>query len=66
MTEDRSKAFWAKCQCGHIWAAAYYPTPVHLMAKILKSVACPKCGERKKVYPAKQDDGVLQEPTEAA
>lgn len=63
MTEEPSKPFYAKCgQCSHIWPAAYYPVDLTTFAKITKSAACPKCGERKRVFIAKQEDGILQEP----
>lgn len=63
MSDQATKAFWVKCEpCGHVWAAAYYPLELSLFARIAKSSVCPKCGERKKVTIAKQDDGVLQEP----
>lgn len=60
-TGDR--AFWVKCEpCGHIWAAAYWPMEVALFAKIAKRGSiCPKCGETKRVYVAKQADGKLLE-----
>lgn len=57
------KAFWVKCEpCGHVWAAAYFPMDAMKFARIAqRHAACPKCGERKRVYVAKQDNGVLKE-----
>lgn len=56
------KAFWVKCSpCGHIWAAAYYPCEMAKFAKIMKKIVCPKCGETKKIFMAKQNAGVLNE-----
>jgi hypothetical protein len=59
--DEATKAFWAKCQCGHIWAAAYYPLDMAKFATILMRCTCPKCGERKRITPAKQDNGKLLE-----
>lgn len=65
MSEAR-KPFWAKCgDCSHCWAAAYLPMEMKACAKLLMRAACPMCGGRK-VFIAKQDDGVLQEPAESA
>jgi DNA-directed RNA polymerase subunit M/transcription elongation factor TFIIS len=62
-TADHSKAFWAKCgPCGHIWAAAYYPCDLAKFGRIIGRCGCPKCGERKRVFLAKQDNGTLLEP----
>lgn len=64
MSEDR-KPFWAKCgECSHCWAAAYLPMEATACAKLLIRAACPMCASRK-VFIAKQHDGVLQEPVGA-
>ena len=63
MAEDASKALWGKCEdCGHIWAAGYYPIDLAQLAKIVgQHSTCPKCGGRGRV--AKQNDGeLLEEP----
>lgn len=60
--EDRSRAFWVRCDaCNHCWAAAYYPAPAAIVAKAALGAMCPKCAS-KKVMVAKQDRGVLMEP----
>jgi hypothetical protein len=60
---DASTALWAKCDtCGHCWPAAYYPLELDALARVLKNCACPRgCGSRPVL--AKQDDGVLKEPS---
>lgn len=64
MTETR-KPFWIKCgACNHCWAGAYVPIELSKFVKLGKAARCPMCGEGKKLYPAKQDDGVLQEPAD--
>jgi hypothetical protein len=61
---ERSLAFWAKCGgaggCGHCWPAAYYPAPLHEVAKIMAKAFCPKCGHGVPMV-AKQSGGVLEE-----
>lgn len=60
---EATKPLWAKCgACSHCWPVAYLPMEIMKFASIAKSPRCPKCGERKKVFAAKQDDGVLKEP----
>lgn len=64
MSDLGDKPFWAKCwSCEHIWPAAYLPMEMAKAAKVLRAATCPKCGERKRVGVAKQDDGKLLEPT---
>ena len=61
MTDDRSTPFWAKCRsCAHCWEAAYYPSDMRKLCRILARAACPKCGEPKPMI-AKQDNGKLLE-----
>lgn len=56
--------FYAKCvECKHIWIAAYTPMNLTVMAKLIKQLHCPMCGaDAAKITPAKQCNGVLQEP----
>jgi len=62
-TPELNKAFWAKCgECQHIWPAAYYPYDLAKFARVVARSVCPKCGEDKRVFIAKQNDGVLLEP----
>ena len=62
MSEPR-KPFWVKCgACNHCWPAAYVPMELSKFAQLGKAARCPMCGEAKQLFPAKQDDGVLQEP----
>jgi ribosomal protein S27AE len=50
-------ACWLKClPCNEAWKAADLPMEMGELAKLLKKQKCPKCGERKKVVLAKQDD----------
>lgn len=64
MSDDETKALWAKCSntaCGHIWAAAYYPLNMARLSQIIgRHSRCPKCDEPGLL--AKQDNGVLKEP----
>lgn len=57
------KPFWAKCEpCGHIWPCAYLPMDMKDSAKLMKKLHCPMCGaDAKRITPAKQNDGVLNE-----
>jgi Zn finger protein HypA/HybF involved in hydrogenase expression len=61
--DTERKPFWAKCQeCGHIWPCAYTPMMMTAMAKLLKGLCCPSCGaDSKRITPAKQSNGELQE-----
>lgn len=56
--------FWAKCcECSHIWACAYLPMNLTEVAKLVKTLHCPMCAAGSdKITPAKQTNGVLQEP----
>lgn len=68
MTENAeagSKPLWAKCNdCGHTWAAAYYPGAMDRIFRIMEKHAdCPKCDG--KGYLAKQKNGVLLEGGDA-
>lgn len=67
-TNNTKKAVWARCpECGHCWAAAYYPVPLADLGKIIaKHCDCPKCDSPGVI--AKQQDGELIEPapTEAS
>lgn len=36
--------------CRHEWAAAYLPMSMDKVATILGRVACPSCGETKRIY----------------
>lgn len=66
MSEER-KAFWAKCgTCSHCWPICYLPMEVMKAAALMKSAACPSCGERKRITVAKQKDGRLQEEATAS
>lgn len=57
------KPFWAKCRaCSHCWPAGYLPMEATAFCKIAMRAYCPMCGEGKP-WIAKQDNGVLQEPT---
>lgn len=63
-TPEASKGFWVKCgACAHCWVAAFYPGNGLRFSRTARanSRACPKCGH-KKVWVAKQNDGVLLEP----
>lgn len=59
---DTKRGFWVKCSaCGHTWIAAYLPMELHKFAKVAKA-NCPMCAAPpKKVFVAKQKDGVLME-----
>lgn len=61
------KPLWAKCvKCALCWPIAYLPMNMKLFAKITKGgFRCPRCGDAKPVV-AKQDNGILQEPDQAA
>lgn len=68
MTESQSsrreekRPLWAKCECGHIWPAAYLPMEMSAAGKLLKGLHCPKCAAPpSKIHIAKQDNGVLKE-----
>lgn len=62
-TERAARPFWAKCSdCGHCWPVAYLPMNMTAMAKLGKAARCPM-GCRGKPLVAKQDNGVLNEPT---
>ena len=62
--EPGDKPFWAKCtKCSHCWAAAFLPMDIRTLAKVTRNVRCPRCGSPKPVV-AKQDNGVLQEPSQ--
>lgn len=63
MSEPR-KPFWVKClDCSHVWAAAYVPMEVSKFCKAVGKLHCPNCAAgAKRITPAKQDCGVLQEP----
>lgn len=34
--------------CSHLWIAAYLPMRMALIAKLMKGIACPKCGASSK------------------
>lgn len=59
--DEASKPLWAKCkECGHCWAAGYYPMEASKFADIVSGHSmCPKCGAAG--YVAKQHDGELLE-----
>ena len=59
MTAMGTTPFWARCECGHTWVAAYAPMDLAKFAKVVGRATCPKCAETKKIYLAKQDNGVL-------
>lgn len=61
---EAREPFWAKCvECRHIWACAYLPMNLTQMSKIVGSLRCPMCAaDSTKITPAKQHNGVLQEP----
>jgi Zn finger protein HypA/HybF involved in hydrogenase expression len=65
MAEDKpeSKPFWVKCDdCSHTWSPLSLPMEMRKAAKIMKlHNKCPNC-RSKKVFVAKQTNGVLQEP----
>ena len=48
MTDDRTeerRPMYAECMdCSHVWAAAYIPMPLAVIAKVLHDVHCPSCG----------------------
>lgn len=56
------RGFWVKCSaCKHTWIAAYLPMELNKFAKVAKA-SCPMCAAPpKKVFVAKQKDGVLME-----
>lgn len=64
MENEERKPFWAKCKpCGAIWEAAYLPMNLTDFGKLAQHLHCPKCGaDARKITPAKQTDGVLEEP----
>lgn len=40
---------WVTCEpCAHTWRIAFLPMDMAKLAKLMKGVACPKCGERDK------------------
>ena len=41
---DEKKPFWAHCECGHKWVAAWTPMPMDRMGRLLISLRCPMCG----------------------
>lgn len=58
-----SLGFWLKCRkCAHCWIAAYIPMGATKFDRATKGARCPKCADGKPVV-AKQDCGVLKEPT---
>lgn len=61
---DARKPFWVECgKCRHQWSAAYLPMEVSVFAKVAKA-SCPMCGNGPKgILIAKQNDGVLTEPS---
>lgn len=62
---ETKKPFWAECgKCRHQWAAAYLPMEVAAAAKLMMQARCPMCGHGPKgILIAKQNDGVLTEPS---
>lgn len=64
MSEAR-KPFWVECgKCKHQLAPAYLPMEMSLFAKATKASRCPMCGNGPKgILIAKQNDGVLTEPS---
>lgn len=66
MTDEPKKPFWAKCgDCAHCWPMAYLPMDVSKLSQVIgRKPRCPKCASTK-VFVAKQDNGVLQEPEAA-
>lgn len=65
-SKEAKKPFWVECRkCRHQWAAAYLPMEASLFAKAAKAT-CPMCGNGPNgIFVAKQEDGVLTEPSAA-
>ena len=41
----RGDAIIVRCEsCGHSWIAAYLPMVMAKIARLMKGLACPKCG----------------------
>lgn len=55
---ERSPAL-GHCQpCGHVWSMAWLPLPVDAAARLMKG-GCPACGERKRIFMAKEVHAAL-------
>lgn len=51
--ESERKPFNARCgACAHVWAVAYTPIGLGVLANVLITAHCPMCGESSKnIYP---------------
>lgn len=58
MSDPSGKEFWVTCEpCAHTWIAAYLPMEMGKIAKLMKGLRCPKCGEGgKRIFMAKKAD----------
>lgn len=54
---DAGDKIHVRCEdCGHSWIAAYLPMAMAKVAKLMKGIACPKCGAAaKRIFLAKPD-----------
>lgn len=53
---QRSEMWVTHPPCQQTWIAAYLPMELSKAARLLKNTTCPRCGERKDIFMAKEAD----------